>query len=34
MVRLPKYDVVADGEGQRVTGAGIVKVKRYSFELP
>jgi hypothetical protein len=35
MVRLPKYDVVADGEGERVTtDAGIVKVKRYAFELP
>ena len=34
LVKLPSYDVVADGEGQRVTGAGIVRVMRYSFELP
>jgi hypothetical protein len=34
MVRLPPYDVTADGEGERVTGAGIVRVRRYSFELP
>jgi hypothetical protein len=34
VVRLPKYDVVADGEGQRVTGAGICRVMRYAFELP
>jgi hypothetical protein len=34
LVRLPPYDVTADGEGERVTGAGICKVKRYAFELP
>jgi hypothetical protein len=33
-IRRLGYDVVADGEGQRVTGAGIVRVLRYAFELP
>jgi hypothetical protein len=34
MVRLPPYSVTAEGEGQRVTGDGIVKVTRYAFEIP
>jgi hypothetical protein len=34
-VRQLGYTVVADGEGERITGAGaIVKTKRYAFELP
>jgi hypothetical protein len=33
LVRLPPYDVVADGAGERVTGAGIVRVLRYAFDL-
>jgi hypothetical protein len=35
MMRLPKYDVTADGEGERiVTGAGIVRVSKFRFDLP
>jgi hypothetical protein len=33
-IRKLGYTVAADGEGERVTGAGIVRVLRYSFTLP